>query len=73
VECPRCGNDKEFEERDSGPDSFDDDISYTSYICKKCGLFNDGWVDKWFKDTECWSEVDDDNEFIKGVSDDRRN
>ena len=44
-ECPRCGG-MEFEEFYCGPDTWDDDITWTIYRCKKCGLWYDGWTEK---------------------------
>lgn len=44
--CPRC-NSVKFEHIDCGADSYDDDISYTSSICTACGLYHDGWHDRW--------------------------
>lgn len=38
MKCPRCGC-EDFKEVDCGPDSWEDDISYTSEICKQCGLW----------------------------------
>lgn len=61
-ECPRCES-TEFVELDCGPDSYDDDIAYTSYKCKKCGLWYDGWVDKWFVNVDYWQEVEDAEEY----------
>jgi len=66
--CPRCGNVK-FNERDCGPDGFDDDISYVSFICTKCGLWFDGWVDNWLVDEngsniEDWQDSEDAKEFM---------
>jgi len=65
--CPRCGNkniNETFYERDCGPDTWDDDIAYTSYICDKCELWYDGWKDEWLinKDgtnVEDWIESED--------------
>jgi hypothetical protein len=54
--CPRCGG-TEFKEVDCGPDSREDDISYTSEICKSCGLWHDGWIDKWLIDCEHWQDA----------------
>jgi hypothetical protein len=45
MKCPRCKC-TEFKEIDCGPDSYEDDIFYTSYICKDCGLYYSGWTDK---------------------------
>ena len=63
--CPRCGG-KEFWEIDCGPDSYEDDISYTSSICKKCGLWFDGWENQWLihkdgSNVEGWRETNDDD------------
>ena len=62
LKCPRCDG-KEFWDRDCGPDSWDDDIYYLSYVCKKCELWFDGWVDDWLilKDgtnVKCWQETE---------------
>ena len=67
MKCPRCGN-TAFSERDCGPDSYDDDITYTAYICNKCGLWFDGWVDKWLinedgSNLDSWREAEDAIEF----------
>ena len=35
--CPRCGC-KEFEEIDCGADTMEDDLVWTSYVCKNCAL-----------------------------------
>jgi hypothetical protein len=61
--CPRCGA-TEFEERDCGPDSYDDDIAYTSYVCKGCALWFSGWTQKWLVDVTTWQEEDDALEFV---------
>lgn len=49
--CPRCGH-NEFTEHDAGPDTWEDDISYTIYVCEKCGLQYTTWSDKWFVEDE---------------------
>ena len=55
--CPRCGG-TEFREYDRGPDTYDDDITYTSEECVKCELWRDGWTDKWSdgEDGDPWPE-----------------
>ena len=63
--CPRCGC-KDFDEIDCGPDTYDDDITYTSYKCTSCGLWWDGWVDKWYIDVECWRDVEYAEEYVAG-------
>ena len=60
--CPRCGGEV-FKEIDCGPDSYDDDFFYISKICKKCGLYNSGWTDKWFIDCKNWRDEEDAEEF----------
>lgn len=55
--CPRCGH-TEFDEVDCGPDSYEDDITYTSYRCQSCKLFYDGWAEDWYE-VEGWWEVED--------------
>jgi hypothetical protein len=62
MECPRCGG-IEFAQVDCGPDSYDDDIFYISDVCKKCGLWHDGWDDKWYANVESWREVEDADEW----------
>lgn len=62
--CPRC-NSTEFREIDCGPDTYEDDIAYTSYQCTNCGLWYDGWVKKWFIDIKSWRDVEDGEEFKK--------
>lgn len=57
MKCPRCGC-EEFREIDCGPDGYDDDITYTSEKCKACGLWHDGWVDKWYIDVDSWVELE---------------
>lgn len=61
-DCPRCGG-KDFLEHDCGPDTYDDDITYTSYQCKSCGLWYDGWRDKWLIDVECESDEEGAKEY----------
>lgn len=62
--CPRCSS-KEFDEIDCGPDTYDDDITYTSSKCKNCGLWFDGWTDKWLIDVDSWRDAEDAEEFKK--------
>ena len=62
--CPRCES-EDFKEIDCGPDTYEDDISYTSEICKKCGLYHSGWTDKWLVDCEGWRDEEDAKEFEK--------
>ena len=55
--CPRCGG-KEFTEAICGPDSVEDDISYTSDVCVNCGLWHSGWTDRWLIDcVSCPAEL----------------
>ena len=61
-DCPRCGG-SVFREIDCGPDSWDDDVSYTSFICKDCGLYYSGWTQKWLIDCENWTDEDRCEEF----------
>jgi hypothetical protein len=44
----QCGN-KEFDLIDAGPDSYDDDITYTAYQCTKCGRTFHDWKDGWWE------------------------
>jgi len=60
--CPRCGG-TEFREIDCGPDGYDDDITYTSEICRACCLYHSGWTDKWFVDCETWTDEEDAEEY----------
>lgn len=61
--CPRCGG-KEFTEHDCGPDGYDDDIFYLSWSCDACGLWFDGWDDKWYIDVDNWTETEDAKEYV---------
>ena len=61
--CPRCGC-SNFREIDCGPDGYDDDITYTSEICENCGLWWDGWANRWFIDVTYWQEVEDAEEYV---------
>ena len=63
--CPRCGG-TEFEEIECGPDTWEDDVFYISYRCKKCGLWYDGWTEKWYVDVDSWMDVEDAQEYTEG-------
>ncbi len=63
--CPRCGS-NEFKEVDCGPDTYDDDIAYSSDICESCGLWWDGWREMWLVDCSIWREAEDCDEYIEG-------
>ena len=72
MKCPRCGG-EEFLDRDCGPDGWDDDIAYTSHVCKKCELWYDGWVDKWLvnedgTNIEYWQETENAIEYQSSAS-----
>lgn len=56
--CPECKEEKEFFEVDCGPDTYDDDIAYTSYICEKCKIYCDGWNDNWYEEGTVWTDLD---------------
>lgn len=56
--CPRCGG-TDFILVDCGPDGYDDDISYTSDVCRACDLWHSGWTDRWLVDVETWQDEDD--------------
>ncbi|GEM_PF-5471208 len=60
--CPRCGV-MEYYEIDCGPDGYDDDITYTSEICKNCGLYKSGWTGKWLIDCEGWGDEEGAEEY----------
>ena len=62
--CPRCDS-EEFKELDCGNDTWDDDCVWTSYICKRCGLYYSGWRNKWLIDCEVWVSEEDAKEFIE--------
>ena len=64
MKCPRCDG-IEFREVDCGPDGWDDDITYTSEVCENCGLWHDGWVDKWLLDVDNWNESEGAEEWKK--------
>ena len=53
--CPHCKCEKELDE---GPDSYEDDISYTSYVCNTCKIYCNGWTDDWYEEGTRWQEVD---------------
>lgn len=55
MKCPRCNNEK-FEEISCGSDSFEDDITWTSYKCIECGLWYSNWKDEWLIDVEFWQD-----------------
>lgn len=61
--CPRCGN-TEFEELFSGPDSYEDDVTWMSYICTQCRLYYSSWTDKWYVDCETWQDEEDAEEYL---------
>jgi len=56
--CPHCKCKREFDDLDEGPDSYEDDISYTSYVCNTCQIYCNGWTDDWFEEGTRWQEVD---------------
>jgi len=60
--CPRCGS-TEFLDLDCGPDTWDDDVTYISYKCEKCGLWYDGWHNKWYINVDSWQEVEEAEEY----------
>ncbi len=64
--CPRCSG-TEFSEVDCGPDGYDDDITYTSDICKRCELWYDGWVYEWFVDVSNWRDVEGAERYTESV------
>lgn len=61
--CPRCQG-TSFTEHDCGPDSYEDDIFYISESCDGCGLWYDGWRNKWLIDVASWTEAEDAKEFL---------
>lgn len=63
LKCPRCGG-VEFRELDCGPDTYDDDITWTSQICESCGLYHSGWTGKWLVDCTAWSDEGDSKEYV---------
>lgn len=65
TKCPRCGG-TDFRDIDCGPDSYDDDITYTSEKCNSCGLWYDGWSHKWLIDCECWQDAEGCEEYKEG-------
>jgi hypothetical protein len=62
MKCPRCGG-VEFDEIDCGPDGWDDDITWSSEICCKCGLYHSGWTDQWLLDCQNWWDEEDAEEY----------
>ena len=50
--CPKCG--KEMELLDGGPDTYDDDITWSSGYCEACRYGYHGWDDKWIEDCDRW-------------------
>lgn len=60
--CPKCNN-TTFHEIDCGPDSYEDDVFYISYKCKKCGLWLSGWTDKWLLNVDNWLDEEDAEEY----------
>lgn len=60
--CPRCGG-QEFGERECGPDSYEDDITYTSDVCTRCGLWHSGWTDRWLVDCDTWLDEEGAEEY----------
>lgn len=61
--CPRCGG-EDFTEHNCGSGRWEDDITYTSYSCDKCGLWYGGWLNKWLKNCNSWSEEETAGEYI---------
>ena len=60
--CPRC-NSQDFAEKECGSDSYDDDITWTSYKCLQCELWYSGWRDKWLVDVDSWHEEEGAEEY----------
>ncbi len=60
--CPRCGN-TSFTKLWCGPDSYDNDITWTSYVCTKCELWYSGWSERWLVDCDSWTEEDTSEEY----------
>lgn len=63
-ECPRCGSTDITSDIDCGPDSWDDDIYYHSEKCNQCGLWHDGWDDKFYIDVDNWRETEYAEEYV---------
>jgi len=63
VKCPRCGGTR-FEEHEAGPDSWEDDITYTAYICVGCRLYHSGWTGKWYVGISSWTEEETAEEYV---------
>lgn len=51
--CPRCGG-TDFEERSCGRDTWDDDLTWISYICLGCELWYSGFTCVWLIDCDSW-------------------
>lgn len=60
--CPRCGS-REYRQHDCGPDSYHDDLAWTSDECVVCGLWYGGWTDKWYVDVYNWRDEGDAEEY----------
>lgn len=60
--CPRCHS-VIFREVDCGPDTYEDDISYTSDVCVICGLWKSGWTGKWLVGVVTWTDEEHAQEF----------
>jgi predicted nucleic acid-binding Zn-ribbon protein len=67
VKCPRCGG-TVFKEVDAGPDTFDDDVTWTAHKCQSCGLWYSEWLEKWLINSDgtnlnIWQEEENAMEF----------
>lgn len=60
--CPRCKCKQQFQELDEGPDGYEDDITYASYVCEKCEIYCHGWSYNWYEEGTRWTQVDYDLE-----------
>jgi sucrose-6-phosphate hydrolase SacC (GH32 family) len=49
---------QQFNELDEGPDGYEDDITYTSYVCTKCKIYCHGWSDNWYEEDTRWTDID---------------
>ena len=49
--CPTCGG-TEFYDRDGGPDTYEDDITYTDRVCSSCRTYEHGWTDEWLTEDD---------------------
>lgn len=56
--CPKCKGTK-FYQVDCWPDSYEDDISYSSDVCEKCELWLDGCDGNWYEDINSWQDTED--------------